>query len=45
LSECGERPLFEKINKEDKNEKELLMSYTGSRIVGGDEAEMASAPW
>ncbi|XP_039546162.1 prothrombin [Pimephales promelas] len=43
--ECGERPLFEKINKEDKNEKELLMSYTGSRIVGGDEAEMASAPW
>ncbi|XP_005169022.1 prothrombin isoform X1 [Danio rerio] len=43
--DCGERPLFEKINKADKNEKELLMSYTGSRIVGGDEAEVASAPW
>ncbi|XP_016099655.1 prothrombin-like [Sinocyclocheilus grahami] len=43
--ECGVRPMFEKVNKEDKNEKELLMSYTGSRIVGGDEAEVASAPW
>lgn len=45
MSECGVRPLFEKISKEDKNEKELLMSYTGSRIVGGEEAETASAPW
>uniref|UniRef100_A0A672R127 Prothrombin n=1 Tax=Sinocyclocheilus grahami TaxID=75366 RepID=A0A672R127_SINGR len=43
--ECGVRPLFEKITKEDKNEKELLMSYSGSRIVGGEEAEVASAPW
>uniref|UniRef100_A0A671RPU6 Prothrombin n=1 Tax=Sinocyclocheilus anshuiensis TaxID=1608454 RepID=A0A671RPU6_9TELE len=43
--ECGVRPLFEKINKEDKNEKELLMSYSGTRIVGGEEAEVASAPW
>ncbi|XP_067295582.1 prothrombin [Pseudorasbora parva] len=43
--ECGVRPLFEKINKEDKNEKDLLMSYSGSRIVGGAEAEIASAPW
>ncbi|XP_052007703.1 prothrombin [Xyrauchen texanus] len=43
--ECGERPLFEKISKEDKNEKELLTSYTGGRIVGGEEAEVASAPW
>lgn len=43
--DCGVRPLYEKINKEDKNEKELLKSYTGSRIVRGDEAEVASAPW
>uniref|UniRef100_A0A8C1IQ90 Prothrombin n=1 Tax=Cyprinus carpio TaxID=7962 RepID=A0A8C1IQ90_CYPCA len=42
--DCGVRPLFEKISKEDKNEKELLMSYSGSRIVGGEEAEMGSAP-
>ncbi|KAF7660261.1 hypothetical protein LDENG_00285290, partial [Lucifuga dentata] len=44
-SECGARPLFEKQNKQDANEKELLESYRGSRIVGGDNAEVASSPW
>ncbi|XP_043099213.1 prothrombin [Puntigrus tetrazona] len=43
--ECGVRPMFEKVSKEDKNELELLKSYTGSRIVKGDEAEVGSAPW
>uniref|UniRef100_UPI003AAD7A49 prothrombin n=1 Tax=Centroberyx gerrardi TaxID=166262 RepID=UPI003AAD7A49 len=42
---CGERPLFEKQGKQDAKEKELLDSYRGSRIVGGDAAEVASAPW
>ncbi|XP_056444820.1 prothrombin [Gadus chalcogrammus] len=42
---CGERPLFEKVQKEDAKESELLESYQGSRIVGGDDAEEASSPW
>ncbi|KAM3857280.1 prothrombin [Diretmus argenteus] len=42
---CGERPLFEKLGKTDPKENELLESYRGSRIVGGDAAEPASAPW
>ncbi|KAM9328273.1 prothrombin [Pholidichthys leucotaenia] len=43
--DCGQRPLFEKKSKQDQNEKELLESYAGSRIVGGDNAEEGSAPW
>ncbi|XP_029378356.1 prothrombin [Echeneis naucrates] len=43
--ECGLRPLFEKLNKQDTNEDELLESYRDKRIVGGDDAEVASAPW
>ncbi|KAM4602215.1 prothrombin-like isoform 1-T1 [Polymixia lowei] len=43
--DCGLRPLFEGQGKHDSKEKELLESYRGSRIVGGDDAEMASAPW
>uniref|UniRef100_A0A4W6FRT1 Prothrombin n=1 Tax=Lates calcarifer TaxID=8187 RepID=A0A4W6FRT1_LATCA len=45
VAECGLRPLFEKENKKDAKEEELLESYRGSRIVGGDKAEVASAPW
>ncbi|XP_076579121.1 prothrombin [Chaetodon auriga] len=44
-SVCGQRPLFEKINKMDGKEAELLESYRDKRIVGGDDAEVASAPW
>ncbi|XP_049426364.1 prothrombin [Epinephelus fuscoguttatus] len=44
-SVCGERPLFEKQNKVDAKENELLDSYREKRIVGGDDAEVASAPW
>ncbi|XP_041834346.1 prothrombin isoform X2 [Melanotaenia boesemani] len=44
-SDCGRRPLFEKINKKDAKEDELLESYREKRIVGGDDAEVASAPW
>ncbi|XP_051283059.1 prothrombin [Dicentrarchus labrax] len=44
-SECGERPLFEKMNRADTKEAELLESYRDKRIVGGDDAEVASAPW
>ncbi|XP_048886035.1 prothrombin [Brienomyrus brachyistius] len=43
--ECGDRPMFEKENKQDQNEKELLESYGGSRIVKGLDAEVGSAPW
>uniref|UniRef100_A0AAY4CNN3 Prothrombin n=1 Tax=Denticeps clupeoides TaxID=299321 RepID=A0AAY4CNN3_9TELE len=43
--ECGERPMFEKANKVDKKEGELLESQRGSRIVRGEEAEVGSAPW
>lgn len=42
---CGQRPLFEKLGKQDAKEVELLESYREQRIVGGDEAEVASAPW
>ncbi|XP_041638294.1 prothrombin, partial [Cheilinus undulatus] len=44
-SVCGERPLFERINKKDGKENELLESYRGQRIVGGNDAEPASSPW
>ncbi|CAN9498307.1 unnamed protein product [Ophioblennius macclurei] len=45
-NECGVRPLFEAINKQDEKESELLESYgSQARIVGGDAAEVASAPW
>uniref|UniRef100_A0A671UHK5 Prothrombin n=1 Tax=Sparus aurata TaxID=8175 RepID=A0A671UHK5_SPAAU len=42
---CGKRPLFEQKAIKDKKEDELLASYRESRIVGGDDAEVASAPW
>uniref|UniRef100_A0A3Q2FGV9 Prothrombin n=1 Tax=Cyprinodon variegatus TaxID=28743 RepID=A0A3Q2FGV9_CYPVA len=44
-SVCGLRPLFEQKSQEDKNEKELLETYKEQRIVGGNDAEVASAPW
>lgn len=44
-SVCGQRPLFEKLGKKDTTEDELLDSYRDKRIVGGDDAEVASAPW
>ncbi|XP_062270995.1 LOW QUALITY PROTEIN: prothrombin-like, partial [Scomber scombrus] len=31
--------------KKDKKEEELLESYREQRIVGGDDADVASAPW
>lgn len=43
--ECGQRPLFEKKGVKDRKEEELLESYREKRIVGGDDAEVASAPW
>ncbi|XP_061572207.1 prothrombin [Cololabis saira] len=44
--DCGLRPLFEKAGKKDEKENELLASYTAQkRVVGGDDAEVASAPW
>lgn len=43
--DCGQRPLFEKIDKEDTKEEELLESYRDKRIVGGNDAEESSAPW
>ncbi|KAK7880716.1 hypothetical protein WMY93_032630 [Mugilogobius chulae] len=42
---CGKRPLFETKGVKDQKEEELLESYRGSRIVGGIDAEVASAPW
>lgn len=42
--ECGVRPLFEKMNRKDAKEQEMLDSI-GARIVKGDDAEVASAPW
>ena len=45
FADCGLRPLFEKVAKKDAKEDELLESYREKRIVGGDDAEEASAPW
>ncbi|XP_064169644.1 prothrombin [Anguilla rostrata] len=42
---CGERPKFERENKQDSTEEELLESYRAGRIVKGKEAEVGSAPW
>ncbi|XP_062845539.1 prothrombin [Trichomycterus rosablanca] len=42
--ECGVRPMFEKINKADGTEEELIKSYE-KRIVNGENAEVGSAPW
>ncbi|XP_069479301.1 prothrombin [Ambystoma mexicanum] len=42
---CGIRPLFEKENKADKSEQQLLDSYIGGRVVHGEDAEQGSAPW
>uniref|UniRef100_A0A8C5D9W6 Prothrombin n=1 Tax=Gouania willdenowi TaxID=441366 RepID=A0A8C5D9W6_GOUWI len=42
---CGVRPLFETMDKEDGKEAVLMDSYREQRIVGGDDAEVASAPW
>ncbi|XP_069077795.1 prothrombin isoform X2 [Pleurodeles waltl] len=44
-ADCGLRPLFEKTQKADKSEQELLDSYIGGRIVKGEDAEPGSAPW
>nr|XP_015813395.2 prothrombin [Nothobranchius furzeri] len=44
-SVCGVRPLFEQVSRVDNGEKEMLESYREQRIVGGDSAEVASAPW
>uniref|UniRef100_A0A147AMC1 Prothrombin n=1 Tax=Fundulus heteroclitus TaxID=8078 RepID=A0A147AMC1_FUNHE len=44
-SVCGLRPLYEQKGKQDKTESELLASYREKRIVGGSDAEVASAPW
>ncbi|XP_067849760.1 prothrombin [Heptranchias perlo] len=43
-SECGLRPLFELIKKEDQGERSMLESIKG-RIVRGQDAERGSAPW
>uniref|UniRef100_W5MF31 Prothrombin n=1 Tax=Lepisosteus oculatus TaxID=7918 RepID=W5MF31_LEPOC len=44
-ADCGIRPMFERVNKQDATEKELTESYIASRIVKGVEAEQGSAPW
>ena len=44
-TDCGLRPLFEQMSKEDKTEEELLESYIDGRIVHGWDAEMGLAPW
>lgn len=45
VADCGLRPLFEKAGKKDAKEDDLVESYREKRIVGGDDAEVASAPW
>ncbi|KAJ8402921.1 hypothetical protein AAFF_G00362350 [Aldrovandia affinis] len=41
---CGERPMFEKLKRQDGTEEELLESYR-QRVVKGKDAEIGSAPW
>ncbi|XP_038663339.1 prothrombin [Scyliorhinus canicula] len=43
-SNCGRRPLFEDINKEDNGESSMLESQQ-ERIVHGSDVEIGSAPW
>ncbi|XP_078457821.1 prothrombin [Lampetra planeri] len=42
--ECGKRPMFELMGKEDVGEEELQESQR-QRVVHGDNAEEGSAPW
>uniref|UniRef100_F6W5T9 Prothrombin n=1 Tax=Monodelphis domestica TaxID=13616 RepID=F6W5T9_MONDO len=44
-ADCGIRPLFEKIGQMDNDEKHLLNSYLGGRIVHGHNVEPGTAPW
>ncbi|XP_078271215.1 prothrombin [Rhinoraja longicauda] len=42
--DCGLRPLFERRNIKDSEERSLMESMK-SRIVNGEDAEVGSAPW
>ncbi|XP_044291764.1 prothrombin-like isoform X4 [Varanus komodoensis] len=44
-ADCGIRPLFEKKKITDNSERELEESYLSGRIVGGQAAQIGSAPW